>query len=355
MRRIWTLGILLILLCLPAWAGADRPYDDDTVIITQSADRDVLALMTYIYDRVMLDMPIIELPANTLYDDVNTAMEALTRAYPELCHVSNRWSVNYYRDKPEIAVSLEPEYLDTFSMDALVPVALSVAGEAAGSQTEKAELLHDWLCERVAYDMSGGHTASAYGAIVSGWAQCEGYAKALVLLYRMAGISSGVVTGYFYDDRTGGGPHAWVVARIDGVNTLIDPTADDSIEQTVTHWYYGLTDAQMALDHTPDAGSIIPVCVSESVNWHARRGLLLRSMGDMNALLRQMTVSREPIEFRFADQKLFQAIYGQMDQLIDDYNAAAPWEEQFYGRYLMWFCPEQNGGRLAWGSHDHQE
>ena len=75
---------------------------------------------------------------------------------------------------------------------------------------------------------------------------------------------------------------------------------------------------------------------------------MLHSMGDLNRILRQFVLTRESVEFRFADQQLFSSFYTQMDQLIDDYNAAAEWEDQFYGAYRVWASPEQNGIQMMW-------
>ncbi len=340
-------ALLMLLVCLPALALA-HPYDASTIILTQPATKAARELAEWLYPSVKAGQANIELPAGTAYDTATEALSLLHREYPELCEMSNRWSVSYYTHEPDIAIAVEPQYYQDGSMAKVIAAAQSIAGEAIGTQTERAEQLHDWVCRRTVYDKSGGHTASAYGSIINGYAQCEGYAKALVLLYRMAGIPSGMVTGVSWDESYVQGSHAWVVACIDGVNVLIDPTADDGVDGAVTHWYYGLTEEQMAADHRMDEGSSVPDCWSESLNWHARRGLLVTDLSQMTDILYTFVMNREPIEFRFANALLYKQFIEQFDQIIDSYNASYGWGAGFYGAYRIWHNGFQNGVRLEW-------
>jgi len=346
MRRL--AAIALLLLCLPALALAQHPYDASTIILTQPSTRESRALADYLYPYVKAGQARIELPPGTSYDAATEALSLLHREYPELCELSNRWSISYYTHEPEIAIAVEPQYYQDGSMAMVVAWAQSIAGEAVGTQTERAEQLHDWVCRRTTYDKSGGHTASAYGSIINGYAQCEGYAKALVLLYRMAGIPAGMVTGVSWDDSYVQGSHAWVVACIDGVYTLIDPTADDGVDGTVTHWYYGLTDEQMAADHRVDEGSSVPDCWSESRNWYARRGLRISDLSQIKDVFYDFVMSREAVEFSFANGQLFREFVGSFDSLVDSYNASYGWGAGFYGAYRIWRNSFQNGVRLEW-------
>lgn len=345
MRRL--AAIALLMMCLPVMALA-HPYDESTIILTQPASQEARELAQFLYPYVKAGQARIELPSGTGYDAATEALSLLHREYPELCEMSNRWSISYYTHEPDIAIAVEPQYYHDGSMAQVIAAAQSIAGEAIGTQTERAEQLHDWVCRRTVYDKSGGHTASAYGSIINGYAQCEGYAKALVLLYRMAGIPSGMVTGMSWDDSYVQGSHAWVVACIDGVYTLIDPTADDGIDGTVTHWYYGLTDEQMAADHRVDEGSGVPDCWSTSLNWHGRRGLLVSDMSQMTDILYTFVMNREPVEFRFANALLYKEFTEQFDQIIDSYNASYGWGAGFYGAYRIWRNGFQNGVRMEW-------
>ena len=97
------------------------------------------------------------------------------------------------------------------------------------TQTEQAEALYAWLTEQVTYDhryysapaaMPYAST-TAYGALHDHTAICGGYAQALQLLFRQAGIPCITVSG-----KMGGENHMWDLAQIDGQWRYFDATSD---------------------------------------------------------------------------------------------------------------------------------
>ena len=106
-------------------------------------------------------------------------------------------------------------------------------------------VLHDRLLARCRYSADGRFCATAYGAIVEGKANCEGYARAFLYLLRRAGIPCRYVEG-----RGGGRPHAWVAVYINGSWRHTDPCWNDS-GSVPTHTYFNLSEAQIRRDHEP--------------------------------------------------------------------------------------------------------
>lgn len=97
------------------------------------------------------------------------------------------------------------------------------------TQAEQAEALYAWLTEQVTYDhryysapaaMPYAST-TAYGALHDHMAICGGYAQALQLLFRQAGIPCITVSG-----KMGGENHMWDFAQIDGQWRYFDATSD---------------------------------------------------------------------------------------------------------------------------------
>lgn len=334
--------IWLMLLCLPALAQAGEVLiPPETVLHTGGASPQAQALARTIYEAVLRGEEEIQLPENTAYDTANAAMETLHRDYPELCHFTGEWTVYYYRDEPGLATGVAPGYQGGMAdVSALLSAAREAVQRTQGTQTERAEALHDWLCLQTAYTLNRPHTATAYGAILNGAAQCEGYAKALVLLYRMAGIPAGLVTGTARNGQGAEESHAWVLACIDGVYTQIDPTFNDGVSDRVVHWYYGLTQEQMAADHRPAQGSSLPPCADPSRNWHVRRGLVLEELSGLNAHLRALVRTGEAVELRCAEAALCGEIAASQGELLERYNAAAG-EDAFYGECLLWYSAAQ--------------
>lgn len=347
MRRI--VAVLLALLMLPvgALAASGMPYAPETVLHTALMSEGVLVAIGTLYPAILRGEELIELPDGMRYDDVNAAMNCLSRNYPELFHLENNWAIGYYQDTPAFATVVRPSYtMSPAEHEALLARLLETAqgmvDAAAGSQADRAEVLHDWLCERVAYDRSETLEAdnTAVGALLMGESRCEGYALSLTLLYRLAGIPCGVVTG---DAGIGEDVqrHAWNAAVIDGSTVLIDATWDDQEENgCVTHWYYGLTATQMAADHSADPEFNLAAADSMAVNWHARRGLLVSERTGLLAAIGRFAVEGE-VSIRFTDAALYADLVARTNEWIDEYNAMSAPGEAFYGSYGMIWSEEQ--------------
>ncbi len=134
---------------------------------------------------------------------------------------------------------------------------------------------------------------TAYGALVNGRAVCEGYAGAMRLLLRGAGIPVRKVSG-----RSEGELHAWNAVQLGGEWYHLDPTWNDTEYGTV-YQYFNLSDQQILQDHTisPDYRGLteeelcgkadtppasfnlsLPACTGESQNYFIRRGILITGM-----------------------------------------------------------------------------
>lgn len=106
----------------------------------------------------------------------------------------------------------------------------------AESDFEKALLLHDFLVLNVVYDKDNLNSVlrtgepsnplahTAYGALVSGLAVCDGYARAYMHLLRQVGIENRYAEG-----RMSGSAHIWNVINIDGSWYHVDVTANDPL------------------------------------------------------------------------------------------------------------------------------
>lgn len=85
---------------------------------------------------------------------------------------------------------------------------------------EKADAIHDYLCENIEYDdsfASGSYTA--YGALTTGRAVCQGYSAAFNTLCKTAGVKALAVAN---------NNHMWNVVLSDGQMYHYDATFDDA-------------------------------------------------------------------------------------------------------------------------------
>lgn len=86
--------------------------------------------------------------------------------------------------------------------------------------------IYDTIMNRSIYltgDMSNQpHFVTAYGVLIDGKANCQGYADAFYMLGRMMGWNVGRMSG-----TAGGGAHAWNWIEINGKKYFVDATWDD--------------------------------------------------------------------------------------------------------------------------------
>lgn len=264
MKRIIVLVCALLLSAAQA-EGLSLPYGEETVLSVLALSETQRTLAESLYAPILRQEAHIDLPAGTAYGDVSAAMNALTQDYPELFHLGTEYAVGYYRDTPEQAAWVEPTYRLTAEESAAMRAELYLQAYLLADANPDLLSLHDALCARATYGGTDDLRHTAAGALLTGEAQCEGYAQGMALLCRMAGIPCGVVTG---TARTSDGriePHAWNVALLDGETVYLDVTWDDQDAQGIVgHWYFALTEEEISTDHL--FGDFVPFFAMESAD-----------------------------------------------------------------------------------------
>lgn len=207
---------------------------------------------------------------------------------PELYQINGEYSYFVQENNPEQALSMQPTYILTereyeAAQKEMQSVVDALAREAATlSQYEAQLLFYNKLIERCTYREDGEYDGTAYGALVLGYARCEGYSKALSLLLREAGIECLTLTGEAWS-TDGAQPkapqkHAWNVARIDGAYYQMDITWDDSdgmLPHGSSYAYFNLTDEEIYKSRTLDSmyeTLTLPACTENISNYFIKSG-----------------------------------------------------------------------------------
>ena len=118
-------------------------------------------------------------------------------------------------------------------------------------EIEKIRRVHDFICERTAYDTVHKHQGSshiqstAYGALIYRTALCQGYAVLACRLLKELGVECRVVTGEAFVDGERE-RHAWNIVRLGGVFYNMDVTLDDANN---SYDWFMKTDETFASDH----------------------------------------------------------------------------------------------------------
>ncbi|WP_419882317.1 DUF5050 domain-containing protein [Peribacillus sp. B-H-3] len=185
---------------------------------------------------------------------ITAAYQKVLDNHPEIFYTQYyfQWSPGYFYPK-YIGSKSEITKMKT-SLDSRVDAAVKTA-KTKKTELERIVYLHDFLVNSTSYDYDHyvknnlpQTSFTAYGALVSHKAVCDGYAKALKLLLDKADIWAIKVNG-----TVSSGDHAWNMVRTGGSYYYIDSTFDDPVtndrSDVLTYKYLLVPESKLAKDH----------------------------------------------------------------------------------------------------------
>lgn len=177
----------------------------------------------------------------------------------------------------------------------------------ASGEYEHALKIHDYIIEKCTYvigeDMK--YSSTAYGCLVEGKANCEGYAKAFNLLASDAGLKCVLVTGT--TDK--GENHAWNQVCIDGEWYNVDVTWDDSdISGELRREYFLCNDEDFGKTHYPDNEFFESfACDAVENNYYVRNGLRAESFEEAEGIvIRQVSEGTDSVMVKFGSKSVYE-------------------------------------------------
>ncbi len=208
------------------------------------------------------------------------------------------------------------------------------------SEFETLRYLHDYLVLNCDYsDTAGTSPFSAYGALVEGYATCQGYADAMHLLLNRAGFETIFVTGIGSDESV---THKWnYVMCEDGHWYIIDPTWDDPGDITdlnfVGYCYFLISDEEILKDHVAKHESSYyeaPYADSMDMNFFNVMGYYATTADEAYEILMEQAEStidsqRRCFYLKFESSEAMREIYetlrdeSKLSEIINAANAAA--------------------------------
>ena len=133
---------------------------------------------------------------------------------------------------------------------------------ARSTQEETARAIHDALCAMIVYtdDEATDEDDCCIGALLTGQANCDGYADAMVLVGKLAGLNVRYQHG---DSREGGmasyfSTHMWNLIELDGSWRMIDATWDDRDGEPLYLWF-NIGEDRASLSHVWSAEMTVPM------------------------------------------------------------------------------------------------
>ncbi|EGQ26811.1 hypothetical protein HMPREF9372_1202 [Sporosarcina newyorkensis 2681] len=193
--------------------------------------------------------------AEVSYKEVGSIIKAVTNEHPEVMYYSGAtlWSngkIEFKYSKPPSVVRANQSAVQNETSKVLSSII-----KPGSSDFDKVKAIHDYLALHNAYDYDNfrnntvpADSYTAYGALITGIAVCDGYTKAAQLLMNQLGIENQYVFGY-----GNGGAHSWNLVKLDGQYYFMDITWDDPVPNTpgnVRYDYFLVTSKVLRKDHS---------------------------------------------------------------------------------------------------------
>lgn len=239
--------------------------------------------LLYAYDQIVAGVEISAEEIAVVKDDFAISLKEIEMVFDAYVrdHTEHFWLGNSYGRSYNSAtvLTIQPSYILSGSEleAAKEEFELAVTDMLSGitntmSEFDRELVLHDRLAAAVSYT-SSTHAHNAYGALVEGYAVCEGYAEALQYLLQRVGIQAFLVQGAGINPVSQTQEaHEWNAVCIDGNFYHVDLTWDDQGEN-LYHAYFNLPTETMEEDHVIGGTNYeLPICNSDAANYFEVKG-----------------------------------------------------------------------------------
>lgn len=179
-----------------------------------------------------------------------------------------------------------------------------------GSDLEKVRKVHDYLCRNVSYDYGGSDLKdvpriisahSILGVFAFKKAQCEGIAKAAMLLLNAVDVHCIIVFGRATDQNGVMTDHCWNIVNIEGRSYHMDITFDIGTggQSRISYDYYFISDSQIRKDHVFSTG--LPKCTDRQLSYFEQEGLQFASKRKLeNYIAKQVKGGSREVYFKLS-------------------------------------------------------
>lgn len=261
--------------------------------------------------------------------DANRALEIamlVMRDHPEFY-----WAIDSARaggsgGKLEFVTSIKPDEATEKTIALKTGQVLSALPTSCSDYT-KAKHIFSEVVSMAAYDTGDAYGSASIvrshglcGVLVDSCAVCDGFASTMQYLLHRCGIQAYRLTGFAKSARESG-PHAWVLARVDGDYYHIDPTwgiltvGDSASAITpvgdVDFDYFCVTDKDIAETHFPNESIPLPECRSKISNYYRKEGYYLQAWDEarlVDIAARQLGAGRSVVSIRAATKGLYEKL-----------------------------------------------
>jgi len=291
------------------WGGKSKYYFIQLSDIEKHAYNNILNEIESFPKRV-------EVPALN-EDELNRVFEAIFYDNPTLFFLERKCSLRRVGREtyfyPQYFMTKEAYGVRRQELSAEAGKALALVRGVTGD-FEKELILHDWVLDKCVYGKNETFEEStAYGAIVTGTASCEGYSKAMKYLLEEAGVECYVMCGESQNSGGESQSHMWNVVKISGDYYHLDATWNDPVTQEGSpvqrYNYFNLTDAELSLTHSGYTN--LNPCTATKENYYVKSGLYFETYDGaardriVSVIAGTADAGKDQFELKFASEEAF--------------------------------------------------
>lgn len=248
-RLLVRIGLLIVVLA--SGLGADFRYAPAGPYVHTSLE----ALKLDLTGQLATQKPVIRADYNGDEDELKAGLDELLRevfaADDYIAYIVDSYLYTVRTWGFSASIKLSVRYRETAEQTKLVEkrIAEIIPEIINPSMTErkKAKAIHDWIVGHVAYDTTL-QRYTAYEALLSGKAVCQGYSLLAYRMLKAAGLDTLIIEG-----KVETGSHVWNMVKLDSKWQHLDVTWDDPVPDrpgVVSYDYFLKSDIEMKKDHS---------------------------------------------------------------------------------------------------------
>ena len=333
-----------------------------------------------IFEAVEQSLPSVNLPVSGYSSsDIEAALSALLYDCPQF----------FWLDFSECAYSVDGSGVTIFfsylysgeRLERMKATLENTVNEIVGlveamrssNEYDQAVFVHDFIAAECEYDraLSSADMHTAYGALVTRKAVCDGYAHAYRLILQRLSIECHYVPGEARGPNGTEG-HAWNIVKLDGKYTAVDLTWNDmdsyifedifAADDVTSHVFFGLSEEELRRTHKVDVNFPYTLPKAEDRNWFTEyklSGPTVESIAEAAAkiLIENLEKSTPYVEIRLTDRAVFQEFMENYDEnIIDAANTIlrdAGRRERFLSEMNCFVTSADKGCLLIMGAFDY--
>ncbi|MEG1009722.1 MAG: hypothetical protein RSF67_07945, partial [Clostridia bacterium] len=244
--------------------------------------------------------------------DTAKAINAFFNDHPEVFYLNSKYKLNISESLISKFVSLELSYSvkNIYELDDNIDkiskeIELYKFNEKDIFNLEL--LIHDKLAKDVSYskgdlDNLPDSKHTIYGAFIEKDTVCDGFTKALQILFDKVGIESILVSG-----KIDSGPHALNMVKLDNKWYYLDITSNTYIKENndtsknIAHTYFNVTEKYILKTHTIDNINELYKADSEEYNYFNKTNSYITSIDNFDWKLKnivELQKNNDKLEFR---------------------------------------------------------